>query len=132
MSIGQNIHALRKANRWSITTLAEMTGLSRATIWGIEKGSARPSFDSIQKIAFALGVSLDYLATGTDDAYQNGWKACQKWLTTIIQIGTPPCSNLLTQSLSSSLSPSPPSLSDSSLEQSSKPAAGAPKPTTTT
>lgn len=61
-TIGQKIRQLRRKHvpELSQEKLAEMAGLSRQTIYEIEKGkSKRVMFSSIAKVADALSVSLN-------------------------------------------------------------------------
>ena len=48
----------------NISQLAKQTGISNSTISSIFNKDASPSVDNASKIATALGVSLEYLATG--------------------------------------------------------------------
>lgn len=54
--IGYNLQNLRSRQNLSIGKLAELTGLSKAVISQIEKGSANPTINTIWKLAAALHV----------------------------------------------------------------------------
>lgn len=49
---------------WSQTRLAEASGVSRPTIWGILRRKADTSDETLEKLARALGVSPPELPTG--------------------------------------------------------------------
>lgn len=60
--LGQRICELRKERRMSQEKLAEISGVSVAHIYRIEKGIVkRPSIITTSKIAEALGVDLNVL-----------------------------------------------------------------------
>ncbi len=43
--------------------LAQLTGVSKQTISSLELGQSEPSWNTVQAIALALGVSLDVFVT---------------------------------------------------------------------
>jgi len=60
--IAKNIKRLRKAKDLSQDKLSRLADISHATIIKIESGGIQsPTIDTVQKIAKALGVSLDDL-----------------------------------------------------------------------
>jgi len=60
--ISKNIKKLRKARDLSQDKLSRLADISHATIIKIESGGIQsPTIDTVQKIAKALGVSLDDL-----------------------------------------------------------------------
>lgn len=68
MPLKDRIVALREERGWSSGDLAEAADVSRAYLWQLETGGKEnPSFDVLQKIARALGVSV---ADFTDDSAQ--------------------------------------------------------------
>lgn len=62
MTLSVNIRKYRLAARLSQEGLAQAAGLGHMTVSRLERGSPRPSLDTLQKLARALGVSLDDLA----------------------------------------------------------------------
>lgn len=62
--IGETIKKLRAERGWSRRTLGELSGVSGACIWSLEKKHINPSALSVYKLACALGVSVDYLIEG--------------------------------------------------------------------
>jgi len=60
--IGKNIKKLRKQRDLSQDRLSKLADISHNTIIKIESGAIQsPTMDTVQKIAKALGVSLDDL-----------------------------------------------------------------------
>jgi transcriptional regulator with XRE-family HTH domain len=57
--IGLRLKELREAAGLTQPQLAERTGLSRAGVAHIEQGLRRPTWDTITKLAAALGVTPD-------------------------------------------------------------------------
>lgn len=54
---GSNVRQYRRAIHWTLEQLATEVGVSRETIGKIERGISAPLFDTVEKIASALGVS---------------------------------------------------------------------------
>ncbi len=57
------LKAIRTTAHLTITDLAEAAGLSRQTIYNYESGKGEPTWDVVQKLAEALGVSTEALRT---------------------------------------------------------------------
>jgi transcriptional regulator with XRE-family HTH domain len=64
-TIGQRLRRLRLERGLSQRALAE-PGVSYAYISRIEAGTRQPSVKALRKLAPKLGVSADYLETGSD------------------------------------------------------------------
>lgn len=62
--IGVRLQSLRMARGLTGAQLAEKSGVAASTISGIERGRSEPSLFTAICLADALGVSLDFLATG--------------------------------------------------------------------
>ncbi len=62
---GANVRHHRKAKGWTLEQLSGQTGISRETIGKIERGKAAPLFETAEKIANALGVSV-FVLFGAD------------------------------------------------------------------
>ena len=72
-SIGERITILRKRNNLTKKALAEIVGVSAATITNYEKGKTLPSAEITVKLALALNVSVNELITlGDPDKNANG------------------------------------------------------------
>jgi transcriptional regulator with XRE-family HTH domain len=60
--LGHKVRFLRQGKGWTITTLAEGSGVSKAYISDLENGVAgKPNIQYVYSIAVALGVTLDEL-----------------------------------------------------------------------
>lgn len=55
-NVGDRIRALRVQRNWSQEDLAEVAGLHRTYISGVERATRNPTLSSIVRIATALGV----------------------------------------------------------------------------
>lgn len=57
--LGQNIKRLRDARDWSQEQLGAAAGeMRQATISDLESGAGNPEWDTIEKVAAALGVTI--------------------------------------------------------------------------
>ena len=54
---GDRLRELRRAHGWSQEEFAARVGLDRSYVGGVERGERNVSFDNIQLLATALGVS---------------------------------------------------------------------------
>ena len=61
---GQRVRMLRKARKLSQETFADLAGLHRSYMGGVERGERNVSLVNIQKIADALEISVDQLFQG--------------------------------------------------------------------
>lgn len=68
LSLGHRIRALRRARGFTLVRLAELAELSHPFLSQLERGLARPSMVSLEKIARALGSSQIELISAIDDA----------------------------------------------------------------
>src|SRR5882724_7449336 len=60
--LGHKVRFYRQGKGWTITTLAEKSGVSKAYISDLENGVAgKPNIQYVYAIAVALGVTLDEL-----------------------------------------------------------------------
>lgn len=64
MSIADNIKRFRKEAELTQKQLAEKTNLSVAAIQGYEQEKYEPKYETVQKLATALGVSIRELSQG--------------------------------------------------------------------
>ena len=67
VQVGARIRALRRARGLTLVHLAELCELSHPFLSQLERGRARPSMVSLEKIARALGSSQLELLAGGDD-----------------------------------------------------------------
>lgn len=65
MNFGERLRELRTQHKWSRSHLAEQAGVHHAQIGRYETKGAQPSAEVLSKLAAALCVSTDYLASGT-------------------------------------------------------------------
>lgn len=61
---GRRVRALREQRGWSQERLAEVSGLHRTYLGGIERGLRNPSLKNLARIAAALEVPLSKLFDG--------------------------------------------------------------------
>jgi transcriptional regulator with XRE-family HTH domain len=59
--LAANLRRLRVARRLSLSELARLTGIGKATLSGIENGRANPTVETVAALARALGASLGEL-----------------------------------------------------------------------
>lgn len=62
------LRALRERRGWTVVDMAERTGIPKRTLdkYMLRSGANLPGFDALLAMAKGLGVSLDWLAFGTD------------------------------------------------------------------
>ena len=60
----RRIRKAREMAGLSLDELAHRIGMSKTGYWQIEQGCGEPQFSSVVKIAKALDVSLDWIASG--------------------------------------------------------------------
>lgn len=60
MSLSATIASRRKTLGISQNDLAEMSGVSLATIKNIERGAGNPSFETVEKILSVLGLEIQF------------------------------------------------------------------------
>lgn len=72
-NIGQNIKKARREKGWTQKQLGEKCGMVDSAIRRYEIGKGRPKYETLAKIAEALGVSVDLLYHGEepDREYEN-------------------------------------------------------------
>lgn len=64
--MGENIRKERKRQLLTIEQLAELSGITENFLGKIERGDSTPSLPTIDSIANALNVGIDYLSGYTD------------------------------------------------------------------
>jgi len=61
MTLGERLRDLREARSLTQSELGRQAGLTAAAVWQIERDKRGPNAATLQKLAGALGVSLDAL-----------------------------------------------------------------------
>lgn len=59
--LGENMRRIREEKQMSQGDICRALSLDRAHVSNIENGKQNPTLDTIEKIALALGVSVDIL-----------------------------------------------------------------------
>ena len=67
--LGENIKLARLRRRLSAEQVAERAGISRATLWHVEKGSPSVAMGIYGQVLFVLGLERDLLNVAADDAF---------------------------------------------------------------
>jgi putative transcriptional regulator len=62
-TLADRLRRLREAAGLSQADLAGQLGISRQAYWKIESGACGPRWQTVQRLAVALGVDLDELKT---------------------------------------------------------------------
>jgi transcriptional regulator with XRE-family HTH domain len=65
--VGENLKLARRRRKISTQQLAERAGLSRATLWQIEKGTPSVAIGAYFMVLFVLGLEQDFLKLAGDD-----------------------------------------------------------------
>lgn len=65
--LGENIKLARLRRKLSASQIAERAGISRATLWQIEKGTPSVAMGAYFQVLFVLGLEKDFLKLGADD-----------------------------------------------------------------
>ena len=66
MNFARRLHDIRKERKWTREKLGKEIGTSGAIIGMYEREERTPSVEVARKIAYAMGVSLDFLVGNTD------------------------------------------------------------------
>lgn len=70
MKIGERIRALRKAKGLSLADVAEQSGISESTLYGIERHMVSPPLGNIVSLAKVFGISVgDFFGESGDSPY---------------------------------------------------------------
>jgi transcriptional regulator with XRE-family HTH domain len=67
VQVGENLKLARRRRKISTQQLAERAGLSRATLWQIEKGTPSVAIGAYFMVLFVLGLEQDFLKLAGDD-----------------------------------------------------------------
>ena len=67
IELGENIHLARLRRKFSANQVAERAGISRKTVYNIEKGIATVSIGSYLQVLFVLGLEKDLASVASVD-----------------------------------------------------------------
>lgn len=67
--MGENIKLARKRRKLTTIQVAERAGISRSTLYLIEKGSPKVSIGNIFNLLKVIGLQEDMLKIGKDDEF---------------------------------------------------------------
>ena len=65
--LGENIKLARLRRKLTAKQVAERAGISRSTLWQVEKGLPSVSMGTYAQVLFVLGLENDLLELGKDD-----------------------------------------------------------------
>lgn len=66
-TLGENIKLARLRRQLTAVQLAERAGITRTTLWQVEKGAAHVSLAAYAQVLLVLGLEKDLLRVGADD-----------------------------------------------------------------
>ncbi len=67
IQLGENIKLARLRRKLSTEQVSERAGITRTTLWSIEKGSPHVSMAGYIQVLFVLGLEKDLLQVANDD-----------------------------------------------------------------
>ncbi len=67
MGLGENLRLARRRRRLTTTMVAERAGISRSTLFQLEKGNANCSLATLLQVLVALRLENDLTKLGADD-----------------------------------------------------------------
>ncbi len=67
MDISKRLQAARKSKNISVYKLSQLSGVSETHIRDLERGDKNPSFDTLDRLAAQLGLSLPELVNESDE-----------------------------------------------------------------
>jgi len=67
IQLGENIKLARLRRKLSTEQVSERAGITRTTLWSIEKGSPNVSMAGYIQVLFVLGLEKDLLQVANDD-----------------------------------------------------------------
>ena len=66
-AMGEQIRLARLRRKYSVKLIAERAGISRATLWKVEKGDAGVAIGIYAKVLAAIGLTEDITLLARDD-----------------------------------------------------------------
>ncbi|QXV66867.1 helix-turn-helix transcriptional regulator [Mucilaginibacter sp. 21P] len=64
---GENLKLARLRRKLSMEQVSERAGISRSTLWQVEKGKPSVTMGAYFQVLFVLGLEKDFLKLGSDD-----------------------------------------------------------------
>lgn len=71
-SLGQRLRRIRKQNNWTLSDVAERSGIAISTVSKIERGLMSPSYQRFMQLADGLGVDVSELFTSEGETFAPG------------------------------------------------------------
>ncbi len=68
-TLGENIKLARLRRKLGTEQIAERAGISRKTLWQIEKGAPSVAMGAYFQVLFAMGLEKDFLKLSSDDIF---------------------------------------------------------------
>ncbi len=68
-TLGENIKLARLRRKLGTEQIAERSGISRKTLWQIEKGTPSVTMGAYFQVLFVLGLEKDFLKLAGDDEF---------------------------------------------------------------
>lgn len=65
--LGENIKLARLRRKLTAEQVSERAGVSRATLWAVEKGAATVAIGTYLQVLVVLGLEKDFLKVANDD-----------------------------------------------------------------
>ncbi len=65
--LGENLHLARRRRKLTTTQVAERAGISRSTLYHLEKGDANSSLSTLLQVLVALKLENDIVKLAADD-----------------------------------------------------------------
>jgi transcriptional regulator with XRE-family HTH domain len=65
--LGENLKLSRLRRKLTTAQVAERAGITRTTLWQVEKGATHVSMGAYAQVLFVLGMEKDLLKLATDD-----------------------------------------------------------------
>jgi len=67
VQLGENLKLSRLRRKLTTAQVAERAGITRTTLWQVEKGAPHVSMGAYAQVLFVLGMEKDLLKLATDD-----------------------------------------------------------------
>ncbi len=67
--LASRLSELRKSRKWSLDQLADLSGISRATLSRMEKGDVSPTAENLGRLCSAFGLPMSRLLMMVEDSF---------------------------------------------------------------